>query len=83
MTKYRVIFDRPNCIGAGTCAAVYQERWTLTQDGKADLKDGKAKGTNVELIIDESELAKMMESAQICPVNVIHIEEVETGKRLI
>lgn len=80
--KYKVIFERSNCIGAGTCAAVYQERWTLTGDGKADLKDGKQAGTNVELIIDESELPKMMESAQICPVNVIHIED-ETGKRII
>jgi hypothetical protein len=36
-----------------------------------------------ELIIDETELPKMMDAAQLCPVIVIHIDEMDTGKRLI
>ncbi len=83
MKKYRVIYDRQNCIGAGTCVLAHDKRWSLNDDGKADLAQSHKKGDYFELIIDEAELPKMMESAQACPVLVIHIEDVETGERLI
>jgi ferredoxin len=46
----------------------------LAKDGKADLK---------REIIDESELQANKDAAESCPVMVIHIEDMETGKRLI
>lgn len=83
MKKYKVTYERSNCIGAGTCVAVFEQSWTLNDDGKADLKDSVKKGDVFERIIDETELPKMLESAQVCPVTVIHIDDMETGKRLI
>ena len=74
MAKFKVEFDRENCIGAAACAAVNPDNWTIRmQDGKADMKTAE---------IDESQLHVNMEAAQACPVNVIHIFD-ETGKKLI
>ncbi|MEK6849613.1 MAG: ferredoxin [Nanoarchaeota archaeon] len=81
--QYKVIYERNNCIGAGTCVAVLDARWKMNDDGKADLNGGVKKGDIYELIITEAELPKMLESAEACPVLVIHIEDMETGKRLI
>ena len=72
--KYRVEFDRENCIGAAACAAVNPDNWEISmQDGKANLKKKE---------IDEGELHLNMEGAQACPVKVIHIFD-EEGKKLI
>jgi len=83
--KYRIVFDRENCIGAAACAAVAPDYWTISDDGKADLAKGEKKDENIsqERIIDESELAVNMEAAKSCPVTVIHIIDLETGQRLI
>lgn len=83
MRMYKVIYERKNCIGAATCVAANDARWRLLDDGKAELKDSVKKDAHFELIIDETELEKMMDAARSCPVNVIHIEDVETGKRLV
>lgn len=72
--KYRIEFDRQGCIGAGVCAAICPENWSLADDGKAVYK--------IEELTEE-ELAKNLEAAQGCPVNVIHIIDLETGKRVI
>ncbi len=83
MKKYKVIYERANCIGAAPCVFANPTDWVMADDGKATLKNGQAKGANFERIIDETELVAMMSSAEVCPVNVIHIEDMETGKRLI
>lgn len=83
--KYRIVYDRINCIGAGSCVISYPERWVMDKvDDKAHLIGGKETATQTfEVEFTEEELEKFLESAQVCPVNVIHIYEVETGKRLI
>ncbi len=83
--KYKIIYDRENCIGAAACAAVSPDYWTIVDDGKADLAQAERKEENrvQERIIDESELDANMEAAKSCPVNVIHIVDMETGERLI
>lgn len=83
--KYKVLYDRPNCIGAGSCVIAYDKRWVLSNDdNKAVLLGGKKNpdGT-MEMEFTPEELDTFMESAQVCPVNVIHIIDVETGKQLI
>ncbi|MBS3167562.1 ferredoxin [Candidatus Woesearchaeota archaeon] len=84
--KYRIEYDREGCIGAAACVAVDEENWTIIEDGKADLKesklDNKKKGYFIREISEE-ELAKFKEAAEACPVNVIHIVDLETGKRII
>ena len=85
--KYRVVYDRSACIGAAACVAVQPEKWEInSEDGKADLigsnkilEDGK---TTWVVEFSDEEFEKFMESAQVCPVNVIHIYD-EDGKKLV
>ncbi len=83
--RYRIIYNRDECIGAAACIAAFPERWEMADDGKADLKGGKANDDNSvqELEITEEEFKQMMDAAQACPVSVIHIEDMETKKRVI
>ena len=84
LKKYRVILDRENCIGAGPCTT-FSVNWKVDpeRDGKATFK-GMGEGIKELIVeIDERELKKELLAAKSCPVNVIHIEEVKTGKRLI
>ena len=83
--KYKVVFDRANCIGAASCVAAHPKRWQIVSDGKADLAGAEKKEHNdvQELWINEIEFAVMNESAKACPVNVIHIFDVKTNKKII
>ena len=83
--RYLLVYDREGCIGAAACVAAYPERWTLVDDGKADLTDATRNDDNTEqkLEFTEEEFQKMMDSAQACPVNVIHIIDTDTGERVI
>ena len=87
--KYRILFRRDECIGAGPCVAVAPDFWTLSEstDGKADIIAEKGPKTldngDVELIIDEEDLEQNMEAAEGCPVAVIEIYDLETGKRIV
>lgn len=85
--KYKIVYDRPNCTGVLTCAAFYPERWVINKDdAKADLvggiEDPQQPGTFL-LEFTPDEFDRFKESAQVCPVNVIHIYDLETGEKLI
>lgn len=85
--KYKIVYDRDNCIGAGSCTAVFAEKWVMNaKDDKADLVGGRWETSPKRVMVlefTEEELAWFMEAAQVCPVNVIHIIDLETGKELI
>ena len=85
MKKYKIVLDREGCIGAAACVAVHPERWKMKDDGKVSIQgEGvEKKDGNEELIITEEELELHKEAAEVCPVNVIHIIDLETGKKLI
>ena len=86
--KYKIIFERENCIAAAACVAIAEDFWTLDEatDGKADIKKEKnptkTETGNQELIIDEVDFEKNLLAAQGCPVNVIKIIDLETGKEV-
>ena len=82
MAKYKVEFIKIECIGALACVAVHSKRWIPTNDGKVDLEGGKEENGKYILWIDEKELPKMKEAAEVCPVNVIHIYD-EKGTKII
>ena len=83
MAKYKVTFDRENCIGAATCTAV-SDNWKIVEDGKADYAGAKKNSQGLyEKIIDEKSLDNELQAAQACPVNVIHIENLETKEKLV
>lgn len=89
--KYKIVFDRKNCIGAAACAAVAPDFWVMKEDGKADLV-GYEKDDNGNQILflttklSPEELKKSLklnkEAAEVCPVQVIHVYDVETGEKL-
>jgi ferredoxin len=79
MPKIKIIHDRPECIGCGTCVAFCPKFWEMGNDGKSDLKGAKWVGKKQELELDEISCNK--EAAEACPVNCIHIEE--NGKKII
>ena len=83
--RYKIVYEREACIGAAACVAAYPERWEIVDDGKADLKDASRNDDNSvqELEVTEEEFQKMMDSAQACPVAVIHIIDLETDERVI
>ncbi|MBI4145787.1 ferredoxin [Candidatus Woesearchaeota archaeon] len=90
--RFRVVFDRKNCIGAAACAAVAPEFWEMKEDGKADLIGHKVdEQGNQVLILAEHQMTPTMkkalelnkEAAEVCPVQVIHIYDDETGEKLI
>jgi ferredoxin len=82
MAKFKIIYDRENCIGAGACVAVDPKLWELSDDdNKADLLKGtfNEETQRWELIVDDSEVDMdvIQESADVCPVNVIEIKKIE------
>jgi len=77
MAKYRVEYERENCIGAGACVATNADWWSIDADGKANLKsatfDAEKKVWVLE--IDDADFQKQMDAAGVCPVTVIHVYE--------
>jgi ferredoxin len=83
-SPYQIQHDRPNCIGCGACTAVCPKFWEMGVDGKSRIKGGKERDDSWdEKDMDEADLASNKEAADACPVNVIHIIEKSTGKKLI
>jgi ferredoxin len=70
------------------CVSANEKRWKEGKgefEGKSELIGGKldSRTKSFEVEIDDKELEANMEAARVCPVNVIHIIENKTGKKLI
>lgn len=86
MTKYKIEFDRLNCIGAGACVAVFPESWIMQSDGKPNLTGSGVNNKDYQEIsvdISKQELEKHLLAARSCPVLVIHVTNLETGEKII
>ncbi len=80
MVKYKIIYDRVKCIGAGACAAMDPEHFKIATDGKADLINGKDIGEGkFELEVEGSQ--SVIEGAKACPVEVIKIINLDEEKK--
>lgn len=82
MVKIKVIHDKDICIGCGACVATDEKNWEMIEDDsgfKAKLKDSEKEDGSYVKELDE--MGDLMDSAEVCPVNCIHIEE--DGKRKI
>lgn len=72
--------DRRECISCGACAATAPDIWEMSsEDGKALLIGGKHIKEGEEIV--KSEMAvkgpqadEAKRSADVCPVNIIHVE---------
>ena len=85
MAKYKIIYDREGCICAGACVIACEKFWKLDKEGKATINNKKAKKTaeREELEIDKKDLECNLNAAKVCPVNVIHIKNLENNEDLI
>ncbi len=78
MSRFKITHERPKCIACGSCATISPKHWEMSEkDGLADLKGCTMNGENEERIIDESEVLDNKEAANVCPVNIIHVDEIK------
>lgn len=75
--KVKIIQDRQNCIGCGSCCIVAPEFWKMEQDNKAKLLKSKVNpktgNYEMEVEVDDQAFAALKESENICPVQIIKI----------
>lgn len=83
MAKFKIEYNRPECIGCGACAAVSPDYWEMMDDGKSSIKGGKKAGENEEKEIEEKDLATNKEAAESCPVDVISIINPDTKEKVV
>ena len=77
MGKYKVIHLKKDCISCGACAAINPEFWQMDDEGLAKLEGGKEVGDHWELEINtEEDRASNQEAVDVCPVQIIKVEEV-------
>jgi ferredoxin len=79
--QYKIIYHKDECIGAFACVAAEPNHWE--QNGaKADLIDYDEE-TDETYIKYVDDIGNNLEAAQSCPVNCIHIVDLENDKELI
>lgn len=79
MPKYRIVYDKPTCIGAASCVAVAPKFWELVGD-KAELIGStyNEQTKKYELIVETPEDLQLNQDAeQVCPVAAIKVEKIE------
>ena len=83
--RYLVEYDRESCIGIAACVEADKESWVMAEDNKADMKNSKQDPKTKFFIkeISESELPKWKAAAEACPINVIRIVDLQTGKKIV
>ncbi|HSU72455.1 MAG TPA: ferredoxin [Candidatus Binatia bacterium] len=73
----KIIHERWKCIGCGSCVAVDEDRWVMSDDNFADLLESvhhaTPEGTREERVVQE--LGRSKEAEEICPVNCIHVSQ--------
>ena len=77
MVEFKIIHDRENCIGCTACELAAPENWVMEKES-VGLKSKPKKA-----VFEKKDFKVNMEAAEACPVNVIHIEDVKSKKRLI
>lgn len=76
MAKFKIIYNRNNCVAAGPCAAVDSAHFHINaEDGKADLIGGKEISPGIfELDVEGDDLAN--QAAAVCPAAVISVKKI-------
>ena len=81
---YKIEHNRPDCIGCAACVSCSPKYWEMNEDNLADIKNSKKRKDGwQELVITKEDLDENKEAADCCPVNVIHITNMDTGEKLI
>ncbi|MFQ5406152.1 MAG: ferredoxin [Candidatus Micrarchaeia archaeon] len=83
MAKYKIEHERPNCIGCSACVAVCPKFWFMGDDGKTSVTGAKRLENGwEELEILEENVQCNKQAADSCPVNVIHLTNLDTGEKI-
>ena len=83
MLKFKILHNRPDCIGCSACETVAPEFWLMKEDGKSSIIDGKEIEDGwEEREIDEDGLEANKLAAKSCPVDVIHLVHSETNEKV-
>lgn len=79
---FKIVHERPKCIACGSCAAVAPAFWEMSKkDGLADLKWCTMNGENEERIIGDADMPANKEAAEVCPVQIIHVEKIKENDK--
>jgi len=70
-----VVHYKQDCIRCGGCAAVDPDKWYMDDEGIAQLKDATEVDDHFEKEIADEDKAQHQEAADVCPVNIIHVED--------
>ena len=85
MTGHKVVHFKKECISCEACAIVLPDFWQMDGDDKnlAHLKGAKEVSDGVwELELkSEDEIIKNREAAADCPVEIIHVKEIEENSK--
>jgi ferredoxin len=73
MTK--IVHFKKDCISCGACAAITPELFEMDPEGLAELKGSSKVENHQELEINSDKKNEAQEAADVCPVNIIHVEE--------
>jgi ferredoxin len=66
---------KKDCISCGACAAINPEFFEMDEEGLAELKGSITVEDHQELKIEEKDRESNQEAADVCPVNIIHVED--------
>ncbi len=84
MGRYMISFDRENCIGCGNCTIVCPKFYEVLTDGASSIKGGKTVRKNWQVLkVEKKDYQCNVKAARSCPVNVIHLNDLKTGKKII
>ena len=78
--RYEIDHDLPGCISCEACCVVCPDNWEMKEI--LDL-NGDVKAVPKKVQLNEEEFQSNMDAACSCPVNVIHIIDKKSGKKLI
>ncbi|MEX0769573.1 MAG: ferredoxin [Balneolaceae bacterium] len=72
----QIIYYRDKCIGCNYCVEAWPGRWQMSKrDGKCVLIGSRIKGQVHRAEVGEYELELNKQAAEVCPVNIIRLEE--------
>ena len=83
MAKFKIILEIDTCIGCGACSVIAPNKWEMDDEGKSVLLNAEKKDGKYEKVVDESEFGEYQESAEACPVEAIHIKNLDTGENIV
>lgn len=71
----KITHKRDRCIGCGACASICPAYWTMSDDGKSDLKGATLVDGSENFKLEINDLSCNTEAADACPVQCILVSE--------